>query len=402
MSTDLATDAVAPARVRSTGLDGIRGIAILLVVLSHSWALWDFAPLRHAAPLDGLFYAGNEAVTVFFVIGGFLITRSLLSRTADGGRVRFGWYVLERVARVGPQLYLLLIAVLVVHALHQDPYPLSNTLRSTAAIATHTWNWYLLDHPQHARPDLGALWYLSVSEQFIVALALLFAVVPRIDRRRLAWWVAALIVAVTIWRHHVLHHETVFRVSVRTTTRMDGLLYGTLVALLIDRVAHQLRPHAPRLASAGLVLLAATALSTGRWGDPSYYGWLGVLTCIGAAVFVLGLQLSPTEGPEAAVAAGSWGRRIVEWPPLVRLGRSSLAIYVWHYPVFWMVARKTQTWDWFPKSVLAYSIVAAIVLVTNRLVDAPTARLVAAIARRQRRPRRRHARISETVAGATG
>ena len=161
MSTEAATDAVAPNR--SAALDGIRGIAIVLVVLSHSWTLFDLAPLRHAAPLDGLFYAGNEAVTVFFVIGGFLVTRSLMQRTSNGRRLRFGWYVLERLARVGPQLYLVLLALFVAHELHQDPYSYGDTVRSLVAAATHTWNWYLLNHPYQARPDMGALWYLSVS-----------------------------------------------------------------------------------------------------------------------------------------------------------------------------------------------------------------------------------------------
>jgi peptidoglycan/LPS O-acetylase OafA/YrhL len=399
MSTETVTDPT--VRSRSSALDGIRGIAIALVVLSHSWTLWEFAPLRHAAPLDGLFYAGNESVTVFLVIGGFLVTRSLLNRSADG-RLRLGWYVIERIVRVGTQLYLVLIAVLVVHELHQDPYSLDDTVRSVLAAATHTWNWYLINHPFNARPDIGALWYLSVSEQFYLALAVLFTLAPRMDRRRLAWWVAGLIIAVTVWRYHVLHHEYVFRASLRTTTRMDGLLYGMLVALLLDRAAHALRPHAARLTSGGLLLLGAVVLSTGRWGDDSYYSWLGVLTCIGAAAFVLGVALGPAGGAPVGSPVSVRARRVVEWPPFVRLGRASLAIYVWHYPVFWLVARKTPTWDWFPKAVLAFSIVSVIVLVTRPLVDEPTTRLVAAIARRQRRPVRRHAQVSESAVGAAG
>jgi peptidoglycan/LPS O-acetylase OafA/YrhL len=376
-------------RGRLTELDGIRGVAIVLVVLSHGWTLWPLPPLRQIAPFDGLFHAGNVAVTVFLVIGGFSVTRSLLRRDGQPGGIKPLWYVAERFARVGPQLYAVLAAVLLVHFVDRDdPYSLRATLQSIATAATHTWNWYVQNKPLQARTDFGHLWYLSVSEQFYVGLTLVLVLFLRRHRTAVTVGVAVVLVLVTIWRAHAFHTEGWFRPSVRTTVRMDGLLWGTLAALTVERLGPLIRPRANRLMTIGLVGMAVVVLSTGRLGDNWYYTGSGVVMNAAATLFVLAVFY--LERPSRA-------RTALTRPGLVRLGVMSLAVYVWHFPIFWVVSRHTLTWKWFPRTVLAAALLVVVVFLAQRYLDPPTRRMVAWLADRQARPRRRSARAAQHV-----
>lgn len=367
-----ADPAVEPRR-RSDPLDGIRGIAIVLVVLSHGWTLFPLAGLRTAAPLDALFHAGNLAVTTFFVVGGFLVTRTLLARHSSAAGLRPARYWVQRMVRLGVQVYPLLVVILVVHWLDaKDEFGAAATWRSVAAVGTYTWNWYLENHALDARSDLGHLWYLSVQEQYYLLLILVIALFARF-RTRLLWAVAAAIVLVTLWRAHAWHHEGTWRPSLRLTTRCDGLLWGTLAALLADRVAALRRYAANAFTGSALVMLVIVG-GAARFGDAAYFTWQAPVFDAAAAVWVLAVSHL-----DAATVTDTSQRILhaLSWRPLVMLGVASLAIYVWHYPLFWFIARHTEGWNWFPRTALAAGMLVVLVTALQRYVDAPTRRWLA-------------------------
>jgi peptidoglycan/LPS O-acetylase OafA/YrhL len=368
---------VAPAR--TAALDWVRGIAMALVLLSHGWALWSTAGLERIPPLLHLLQSGNLAVTVFLVVGGFLLVRSLIGPAGlaedDAGRVgtiaadRPGRAVLSRYVRVSAQVYVLLAAVLVLAMVDdKEVLTLQQTWASVVAVATYTWNIYLQTNSPVARPDLGHLWYTAVYLQVTVLLVVL---VRSLRHRRVVLLavIGGLLLACTLWRAHVIDTEGAYRALLRTTTRMDGMLWGAVVALAWPWL-RSTRAHASTLAGWSLAGFGALLLAMGN--STSYLGWGGV----GANLAIAGFLVAT---PWLAGHPG-WSRA-TSWRPMVVLGRYSLAVYVWHYPIFFAVARHGGGWPAPVKVVVAAVLLTAAVVLTTRYVERP---LVAALARRWR------------------
>jgi peptidoglycan/LPS O-acetylase OafA/YrhL len=362
-----ASDIGSPQRQRLLALDGLRGIAIVLVVLSHGWELWPTNQLTKIRPFDGLFWSGNLAVTMFFVVGGFVVTEGLLAQTEHGRLNPFRFY-LRRLIRIGVQLYPLLLVIVAVSSWHNgiDHFTSSTTRDSVLSAGSYTWNWYLMNHALTARSDLGHLWYLSVEQQFYVVLAIVIALLSRY-RRLLIVALVALIVATVGWRAHVLRVDGWWDASLRTTTRMDGLLLGVLVAVAAPYLRRYGRYSTAALWISGLTMVALV-LAASEKGDLDYLRIQGLIFNVAAALFVLGLFLAPIPSPLA---------RTLSAKPLCVLGTASLAIYVWHYPLFWTVSRHTTHWDWVPRTLFAFGLLIAIVVVAQLLIERPTKRWLA-------------------------
>jgi peptidoglycan/LPS O-acetylase OafA/YrhL len=308
----------------------------------------------------GLFRAGNLAVTIFFVVGGYLLTRSLLGEVDHTGRLRARTATVRRWARVSAHVYALVAVVLIVHTLDDtDLYDRSNLRQSAVRIVTYTWNWFLRDSPLLARPDLGHLWFVCVYLQVTV---LLIVVVKLLGRRRVALLVllAATLVAVTLWRSWVVDEEGLYSALLRTTTRMDGMVWGALAAVAMPWIRHRVRRAAAVLMPVALLGLVALMLTTGH--DETYFRWQGVLINVAAATFVVSA---------VTLAAPTRLSNALSWRPFVVLGNASMAIFVWHYPIFWAVTRHTTSWSWPARTVVALAITAAFVLAAQRLVERP-------------------------------
>lgn len=91
----------------------------------------------------------------------------------------------------------------------------------------------------------------------------------------------------------------------------------------------------------------------------------GIAFNVTAAALVLGIYLA-----RQPTVVGT----VLSQPILTYLGRASLAIFVWHLPIFMLVARHTSDWDWFSRTVLGVAILAVVVGVTHRWIEEPTRR----------------------------
>lgn len=350
------------ARHRIDVLDGLRGIAIVLVVLSHGWTIWPSTGLMHHAFTRTLFSSGNFAVSIFFVVGGFLATRAMLAEVNRTGGLRVGVLFVRRFARLSAHVYALLAAVLVMAVLDTtDTYPKTDTRESVLHIATYTWNGWVLDHAIIARPDLGHLWYLCTDLQVFV---LLLGLVYLLGRRRKALLGAllAITVAVLVWRNHVYDVEGVYAALLRTTTRMDSMIWGAVAATAMPYL-ERLRPRARTIGTVALLALVPLAYFVNS--NKAYFGVVGICVNLAAAMFVVACLLD-TPGPAVV--------RLLGASPLRWLGRMSLAFYVWHYPVFWAVSRHTVDWGWVPRAALALAITLVLALAAQRLVERPVQR----------------------------
>lgn len=365
-----AADAAPSGRISS--LDGLRGIAVILVVLSHGWTVYPFAELENIGPFRGLFLAGDIGVTVFFVVSGFVVTRATVSTRNSQGPAAHWWTVPRRLARSFPQLALLMAAIVVLNMIDTtDESTRSTTTNSAFRILTYTWNWYLLDNPLGARADLGHLWYLSVELQVVVALALAVTILGASQPRRLLIILLVALAFITLWRWHIWDAEGWYSAGLRTTTRADGLLYGAATALAVPLAPDSLRRQAGAISGGALLVLAGTVLATTSVGLEGYYKFAGTVANFACALLVGSLALLPT-----ASAA-----RPLQWRPLVVLGTASLTIYIWHYPALWALSRHSADWRNLSRVIVGVALVAAISVVVHRYVDMPALRWSARLGR---------------------
>ncbi|MBS1546917.1 MAG: acyltransferase [Bacteroidetes bacterium] len=157
------------------GLNGLRFLAALLVVMHHSESIMPKYGLPHWDGL-GLFRNGGNAVTFFFVLSGFLITYILLREHRETGRVHVGRFYMKRVLRIWPLYFLLVLiglvllplAVKYLHLPYQMPYS-----------AGQVWYWFVFFLPgivtfKFGHHLLEPLWSIGVEEVYYLGWAPLF------------------------------------------------------------------------------------------------------------------------------------------------------------------------------------------------------------------------------------
>lgn len=196
-------------------LDGVRGLAILIVVLFH-------------CRTPG-FSGGFAGLDIFFVLSGYLITALLAIEYRNGG-IGVGRFYMRRALRLYPSLLLLLATYLLVAPLI---WPADDHL--LAALLSGT---YMLDYGLvFLSPPLqiGATWSLGVEEKFYLLWPLLLPLLLR-TRRPVAWLLAAFI-AVTAWRYFVTETWGWKQAYFSFDTRMSGILLGAIAALARPKIS---------------------------------------------------------------------------------------------------------------------------------------------------------------------
>ncbi len=243
-------------RARMPPLDGLRGIAIVLVLLSH------FSyELPYWRLVQSVIKFGWAGVDLFFVLSGFLITGILLDSRESPNYFRS--FYMRRVLRICPVYYVSLIIILIVlpalNALHRGP--LSEALMFAAYL--QTW------HVGNYRFPSGHYWSLGVEEQFYFAWPLVvYYLTPR-RALRIAIGGAALAVVLRLVLHALhVHHEFIYH---NTLARMDALLVGAITAFLLrDKAMTQvMRRCAGGLWTAPIIVLGTLCLARAGRTDPA-------------------------------------------------------------------------------------------------------------------------------------
>ncbi len=294
----------------NTGLDGLRGIAIVGVLGFH------------AQVLSG----GHLGVVVFFVLSGYLITRLLLEEHDRNGSIQLGAFYARRIARLLPAL-LVVCAVLALLLLLVAP----------RSLALEQLRWGLLPTLTYTSNIVGAVegidtlgvfvwsWSLALEEQFYLLFPPLLAIL--LGRKRGRTWaclVAVVGIAVALVERAAWSDNgsaALQTLYVRPDSRMDALLIGCLAALVMHK-----RVAVSGTRYLGLLSLpvVAAAFVVGSNGARATYTW-GMSS---VAVVTVLLVLTALHSPDSAVG------QVLQSRPLVRLGQTSYALYLWNEVVW--------------------------------------------------------------------
>lgn len=348
-----------PRGSRVAALDGLRGLTILMVILGHYVFIWPELGLASTPVVQGLFMGG--AVDIFFIVGGFVVTRGLLRERENGVLDPLRFY-LRRMVRLGVQLVPLAIVILLIHTYDStDTSTTGDTIASVTNVLTYTWNHYAIDNIATARPDLGHLWYLSVQQQAYLVLPLVILVFARF-RRLLVALLAVATVLTVINRYRVVDEDGWFTASLLTTTRVDGLLLGVLVAVCLP-VLSRWKTWSSRLLAASAAALVILIGVHDEFGPLAFLSGWGILFTLASTCAVAALVSGGATGPVGRALGHGW---------LTTLGNASLPLFVWHVPVFLTLARHTGSWHPAVRSAAAVAVLVVVVVLAQRFIEEPT------------------------------
>ncbi|HWO47292.1 MAG TPA: acyltransferase family protein [Solirubrobacterales bacterium] len=348
------------------GLDGLRAIAVLSVILFHLG--FDWAP------------GGMLGVGVFFTLSGYLITDILLNQLNARGRIKLTAFWLARARRLLPALFLML-AIVVAWVTIFGPAQPDEFRKGVVSAVFYVNNWqqifaeasYLARF--EAEGPLDHLWSLSVEEQFYILWPFLLligvklvherplasGVRPRLALLAIAGALASSILMAVLYKPSFDPSRLYFG----TDTRAAALLFGAALAMvwpsrkLSRRIAPQARNTLDAMGVAGLLIIALMIWKVGELSPFLYRGGFVILSL--ATV----MALMPLTHP--ACRLGAWlGVRPLRW-----VGVRSYGIYLWQTPVIVLTTPQGIHDDSLLRALLQVAAIFAIAALSWRFVEEP-------------------------------
>lgn len=314
-------------------LDGLRGVALLAVVLFHA-----------KVPQ---FQGGFLGVDVFFVLSGFLITAHLLSELQKSGTISLKQFYIRRAVRLLPALSLLLATYTVAWAFGLIRSDSKNVVIDLVLALFALTNWFRA-FEWHDPAYLGHAWSLGVEEQFYLVWPILILLMGKnaLKPRKVALVAGIATVVGAFWMQWLqADGASSNRLYNGLDTRAMSLLCGCALAGWV---------HSTNL----LLLEPLRDCSINLWTSlgSCFIGWLGLAGLLGLMVYAdwrhplmfswgyivvallaMSVIASVVYCPKGALATA------LAWPPLVVVGKLSYGLYLWHYPLFSIATEQSKS-----------------------------------------------------------
>jgi peptidoglycan/LPS O-acetylase OafA/YrhL len=317
----------APYQNRShyPALDGLRGLAILLVIFYHNFGFINY------------FFFGWLGVDLFFVLSGFLITDILL-KTRNSPKYLKNFYI-RRVLRIFPLYYftllifLVLIPILNLHVLNLDYY-----VQNQIWFWAYLQNWLFIFYPS---PDntaaLNHFWSLAVEEQFYLLwpfVLLVFRKPKGIIYLLIALLVSVITLRFILWTYQI---ENLAYFNLYTFSRIDGICIGSLLAVL-RTVNYKAINRYFTVTILGLAALNFVFYFFNKQNKFSY----PYLAIAGYTTFAVVFGLLVNEGVEKQ---DSVINRLLSFQPFRFFGIISYSLYIFHWPLYLMMTPALTRWS---------------------------------------------------------
>jgi len=298
-------------------LDGLRGLAILLVVVYHNFGFINYSSF------------GWLGVDLFFVLSGFLITDILLQTL--GKRNFLKNFYLRRVLRIFPLYYLCLILFLIIiprfELLPDSNYYVANQ----AWLWSYLQNWLYIFRGNDNTVSLHHLWSLAVEEQFYLVwplVILLFRKPKYLMVLLVLMLVGVMALRLWIWTYDV---SDLSYYKLYTFTRIDGLCIGCMIAVMRRINLSFLKKY-----TSLIILFFAVINFAFFFINRSYQFSFPYLALVGYTTFavIFGLLVN-----EAVSGHSRLINQVFSLRPLRFLGRISYGLYIFHWPLYLLLRR---------------------------------------------------------------
>ena len=296
------------------GLDGLRAVSILLVMLSHSG-------LAHVVP-------GVFGVTIFFFISGFLITTLMLAEHRAHGRVAAGAFYLRRLIRLYPPLIVSIAATALIYSAlgeRVDPIGIFGALAYLA-------NYLAILLPDVMRFLGGQLWSLAVEEHFYFVYPLVMIALLKRPKLVIPVLLALCAVSLAVRIHVSGAYPAIAEdyTGKATECRIDSILYGAIAAVMWWTSAGRALLRRA-MSPAGLAVAAGLILLSLLYRDPFFRQTFRYT--------LQGLALMPLVVAVTVSGVLPWATTILDSAPMRWVGRLSYSLYLWHILAFDLAER---------------------------------------------------------------
>ncbi|MGH8225200.1 MAG: acyltransferase family protein [Gammaproteobacteria bacterium] len=309
---------------RNHGIDTLRGISIFLVIANHIGIRIPLAKTAVGSVLplwltNALNWRGYEAVFIFFVISGFLITGLSLRRWGGLNRIGVGGFYGRRFARIVPLLLTLVLVLSVLHLAGVSDYVIHHANQSLpgaiwAALGLHL-NWYE-GHTNWLPGGWDVLWSLSIEETFYLA----FPIIALLTRR--VWVLLPLLIVLALslpFSRDALAGHPIWQEKAYLPA-MAAIATGMIGALAAARFTPPRRVFSRALCVSSAVCLVWMLIAE-KYLWPVLGNGIFLLLTFSVMCLLIGLQWSRAVGPRRPWPGLGWLRS---------MGRHSYEIYLTH------------------------------------------------------------------------
>lgn len=345
-----------------TGLDGIRAIAVIMVLAYH---------LKLA-----LFKSGFLGVTVFFILSGYLITGILISEVEEEGTIDLKNFWLRRIRRLVPAVMSMAVVIIFVSAV-VNKIIFTKGCKDFLASVLGFNNWWQIFNKVSYFEAAGVpspfthCWSLAIETQFYLIYPLILLGIYKLVKSRgegrakrglLFAGVTLLLALISVILMIVLFdpQQDASRVYYGTDTRAFSLLFGALLAILWEYRMVPRRLSASVNMVLGSVSFAVLLVMTIAINGSSNFWYRGG-QFVGTILTVLVIY--------TVSGRKTWLSRFLSNPVLKWIGDRSYSIYLWHYPIILLISKGIKASWWITLIEIVLSVVLA--ELSYRFIETP-------------------------------